>query len=40
MQLHGLGFQHKEIADLLGLTQLQVSYHLHEFKNRCLKEDP
>jgi len=33
-QLGGLGFQHEEIAQMLGLSPRQVAYYLHEFKKR------
>ncbi len=32
VQLRGLGYQQKEIAEMLGLSQAQVAYHLQEFK--------
>jgi|GEM_PF-2513106 len=40
VQLRGLGYQHQEIAEILGLKRSQVAYHLHELKQLSKKKDP
>jgi len=40
LQLRGLGYQQKEIAEILGLSQAQVAYHLQEFKKLAKEKGP
>jgi len=40
LQLRGLGYQQKEIAETLGLSHAQISYHLQEFKKLAKEKGP
>ena len=40
VQLRGLGYQQKEIARTLGLSQARVAYHLQELKKLSREKGP